>query len=670
MFPADGNLVPVVLVLVAAALSALSGVPLLFPSLSASKGQLLASSLVSLASLFGIAGSILSLLGAGPSSCSVPWTLPFGPASLRLDALSAVFVFVVSLVSAACSIYAPGYWSAREHPSSVRRLSFFFGTLVASLLMVVISHDGLLFLLFWEVMSLAAYFCLVTEDAKAEVRSAGTLYLIISHVSGLALFALFSLLQRPGSSFAFPDANSLPSSGAPASAVFALALLAFGLKAGLMPLHVWLPSAHASAPTHVSALLSGVVLKLGVYGILRVLSFYATLPPWWGVALLVLGIVSGILGVAFALGQHDIKRLLAYHSIENIGIIFMGMGLAAIGTSSGNPHMAFFGLAGALLHVVNHAAFKALLFLSAGAIIRGTGARDLNSMGGLARLLPWTARFFLLGSVAICGLPPLNGFVSEFLIYLGFFQGVTTGPGFLPMAASLGAPALALVGGLALACFVKVYGIVFLGEPRKAFASSPHDASRSMLAAMSLLGLACVLIGLLPWIVAPLLHRAVQAWHPSEVAWTDSRLALTTYLQHVSIGAAALIAALALGHAAFRHRLSKLPAASAPTWGCGFAAPTPRMQYSASSFAEMLVGYFRMFLRPAIHTPRIDGAFPLPQHFSSHVPEAMLDLVYAPSLRRLYDVVAPLRRLQHGHVHLYILYTFITLIVLMLIVRI
>ncbi len=655
---------PVSLLLVAVFLSGLSGVPLLMPSMPAAAGQTLSTLSMCVASLTGICGALFALLGHTSSIREMPWGLPFGEADIAVDPLAALFLFIIFLISGACAIYARGYWAAEQNTGTVRRLSFFFGLLTASLGMVVMSRNGVLFLFWWEVMSFAAYFCLITEDTTREVREAGSLYLIVSHISALALFALFSLLKSTAGTFAFPTVGTLSPHSGIALAIFMTALFGFGLKAGMMPLHVWLPSAHANAPSHVSALLSGVVLKTGIYGLLRILSFFAEVPLWWGALILSLGAVSGIIGVAFAIGQHDLKRLLAYHSIENIGIILMGVGVALIGQSVGNSAMMLLGMAGALLHVVNHATFKALLFLGAGSIIHATGTREIDVLGGLLRRLPWTSGFFLVGAVAICGLPPLNGFVSELLIYLGFLRGVTTQGGVAAGFPAMGAPALALIGGLAVACFVKVVGIVFLGTPRGESAAGAHEAPRTMLGGMAILTTVCFVIGLIPWLAAPLLQRATIGWHPA-LGLSSEPLATTGHLWWISGAAIFLVLIIVLTSFMLKRRLAQLPTGATETWGCGYTAPTPRMQYTASSFAEMLVHFFRGVLRPHGHVPVVRGPFPKPAHFASHVPETMLDLVYIPMLQRLYVKTALIRRMQNGHLHLYMLYTFITLILLL-----
>jgi len=544
-------------------------------------------------------------------------------------------------------------------------MTFFFGLMTATMSGVVLARDGISFLYAWEIMALAAYFLVSTEDEKREVNEAGTLYMITTHIGTLGLFALFPLLNLLAGSWHFPAAGSLEASSPLATALFLTAIFGFGMKAGIMPFHIWLPSAHANAPSHVSAAMSGVILKVGIYGLVRTLSFFHGVPLWWGCFVLLLGVVSGVVGVAFAIGQHDLKRLLAYHSIENIGIIFMGIGVALIGQATGSVAMMTLGMAGALLHVLNHATFKALLFLGAGSVIHATGTREIDLLGGVARRLPYTALLFGVGAVAICGLPPLNGFVSELLVYLGFFRGVQ-GAGIAAAATALAAPALAMVGGLAVACFVKVYGIVFLGVPRSDAHVAGHEAGWPMLLPMTLLALLCAVIGLAPGLFESLLQRASLAALPAVLAGGVQPLGELVPLSLLTAMGITLLVLLALLFLWYRYRLAAAPGGETVTWGCGYQRPLARMQYSASSFAQMLTALYAFALKPAIHKPHISGIFPGRAGFHSHVPEAVLELVYIPALIRLSERFAGVRKLQNGVLQQYVLYTLVTLIVLLL----
>ncbi|MBP1728100.1 MAG: dehydrogenase (quinone), partial [Deltaproteobacteria bacterium] len=595
----------------------------------------------------------------------LPWTLPFDNCEFGVDPLSAWFLLPIFLIPGCAALYARTYWHADHYPHNVRKMTFFFGLMTATMSGVVLARDSISFLFAWEVMALAAYFLVSTEDEKREVNEAGTLYMITTHLGTLGLFALFPLLNLYAGSWVFPAAGSLEASSPLATAIFLTALFGFGMKAGIMPFHIWLPSAHANAPSHVSAAMSGVILKVGIYGLVRTLSFFHGVPLWWGCCVLLLGVVSGVVGVAFAIGQHDLKRLLAYHSIENIGIIFMGIGVALIGQTIGSTAMMLLGMAGALLHVLNHATFKALLFLGAGSVIHASGTREIDLLGGVARRLPYTALLFGVGAVAICGLPPLNGFVSELLVYLGFFRGIQ-GTGIAAAVTALAAPALAMVGGLAVACFVKVYGIVFLGVPRSDAHAGGHEAGWQMLLPMTLLALLCAVIGLAPGLFEGLLQRASLTALPTILSAGGQPLAELVPLPLLTIMGVTLLALLALLFLWYRHRLAAAPVGETVTWGCGYQRPLPRMQYSASSFAQMLTGLFSFVLKPQVHKPDIVGIFPRRAGFHSHVPESVLELVYIPALNRLYERFVPLRKLQSGILQQYVLYYLITLIVLFL----
>ena len=658
---------PSTLIICATLLAAISGVPLLLPwFLSCSRAQLLSILLMLVASCAGLAGAILTLLSGRTVLFELAWSLPFGAAQFGIDPLSAWFLIPIFLISGCAALYARSYWHADHHLADVRKMTFFFGLMAAAMSSVVLARDGISFLFAWEIMALSAYFLVSTEDEKPEVRDAGTLYMITTHTGTIGLFAFFPLINLLTGSWLFPAQSSLDSSSGLSAAIFLTALFAFGLKAGIMPLHIWLPSAHANAPSHVSAAMSGVILKVGVYGLIRTLSFFHDVPLWWGCCVLAMGVVSGVVGVAFAIGQHDLKRLLAYHSIENIGIIFMGLGVALIGQRVGSVPLMLLGMGGALLHVLNHAVFKALLFLGAGSVIHATGTREIDLMGGVARRLPYTALLFGVGSVAICGLPPLNGFVSELLIYLGIFQGIQ-GEGGGAAAVALAAPALALIGGLAVACFVKVYGIVFLGVPRAEMHAARHEAGWQMLLPMLLLGLLCIFIGLAPGMLVNPLQMVSLTVLPALAGTSFISLGDLVPTTMITVSGVALLALILFLAFWYRRRLAGGACSETATWGCGYQRPAPRMQYSASSFAEMLTSLFSFVLKPVCHRPgKLSGLFPGHSGFSSHVPEAVLELVYIPALWRLYQRFSGVRKLQSGILQQYVLYSLVTLILLLL----
>ncbi len=656
---------PLLLVLIGGALLAVSGVPGLLLGWRSSLSQPVATFLAVSGSIIGLAGSFITLFSNATGSQAAAWSLPGAAWAVEIDALGAFFLVPVFLVTGLGSIYGTRYWPQSEHPANGRRLRFFWGTLGAGMALLVLARNGILFLFGWEAMALSGFFLVGTEDHKAEVRQASWIYILATHVATLCLFSLFALFNKIIGSFALrPIAESEAGLGL-LTVIFALMLVAFGLKAGLMPFHVWLPSAHANAPSHVSAILSGVVLKMGIYGFIRFLGYLPVPPASWGAFLLFLGVVSGVLGVAFALGQHDLKRLLAYHSVENIGIIMMGLGLAMLGQSLKRPEWILFGMAGCLLHVWNHSLFKSLLFLCAGPVVHAVRSREIDLMGGLSKSMPKTAALFLVGAVAICGLPPLNGFVSELFIYAGLFRTVTPSSGPTWASAALAAPCLALIGALALACFVKAYGAVFLGQARSEKAASAHEAPGSMIGPIILLAACCATIGLAPSLVTPLLEKIIAAW-PGGGITAGLSIGDTLPLGWIGGLGAFLLALIALSSAVLLRRAASSPSAAAGTWDCGYARPTARMQYSSSSFAATIVGLFRMVLRPRIHRPEIKGLFPKESHFSSHVDDAVLEGFLVPLFREFARRISKVRVFQQGLVQKYIFYVLVTLLLLLL----
>jgi hydrogenase-4 component B len=601
---------------------------------------------VTLGACFAGLWAAVSVLAGGPD---LEWRsaakVGGEPLHLSLDGLGALFLALVGVLGGAGALYASESWNDRAHPRSAGAGRVWWSLLVGCLALVLLSRNGLHFLIGWELFTLAAYFLVTLDRQRPEVRAAGWLFLGASHVAVLFLFAFFAALAaRTGSWELGPlreEAGLAP--------LFWLALLGFGLKAGLFPLHVWLPSAHANAPSHVSAILSGVSLKLGIYGLLRFTS-WLPVPASAGWVVAALGMASALLGVAFALGQHDLKRLLAYHSVENIGIILIGLGFALVAAGQGDAQWGRLVLAGGLLHVWNHGLFKALLFLGAGSVLHACGTREMSLLGGLWRAMPWTTGLFALGAVAICGLPPLNGFVSEWLVYLGLFDAANTRSpsawGALPAAILLG-----VTGALALACFVKVCGVVFLGAARSEAAARAHECGGPMRAAMLALALACAAIGLAPVLFWPSLARVIGDWRAEWGGAETSASLATLGFVHVVL---ALLAAAAGAGLWWRARRGAWRRAS--TWGCGFAAPTARMQYTAGSFAAIITEWFGWILQPARHaTPPVE-TFPGAASFAEHTPETVLERIVEPVGRAILRVALAARALQHGRVQAYILY--------------
>ena len=537
-------------------------------------------------------------------------------------------------------------------------MRFFLGLMAAFLALLVGATHAFVFLLAWEGMALMAFVLVMTEDREPETRRAAWIYLACTHTGTMLLLGAFAVMAGAMGKFAFSELPLGLASSGKGTAMFVLFLMGFGFKAGVLPLHFWLPPAHAAAPSHVSSVMSGVMIKMGILGFVRLAAWAPDPPAWWGGSLVVLGAISGIMGVALALGQHDLKRLLAYHSIENIGIILLGLGLGLIGKSTGHPALQVLGFAGALLHVLNHSLFKGLLFLAAGSVVHATGTRDLERMGGLARRMPKTAAAFLVGAWAICGLPPLNGFVSEWLIYLAAFRGLALSRWGFSLI-TLGA--LSVIGALALACFAKAYGVVFQGEPRSDEAAQAHESPSTMLMPMGILALACAGVGLAPALIATPLERVLsllaRPGHPLP------SLGSLAGLSRLSVMAILL---LVVGIILWKWAAPKSSVRGQPTWGCGYTAPNARMQYSASSFADGLVQGLSWVLWPKNQGGKVHGFFPFPQRFQSQLLDPVLDRVVDPGLQGSAFLLSGLRFLQAGHLSIYLTYVLLTLLTLLI----
>jgi len=613
--------------------------------------------------LLGIAATTLTLLHPETSVFVSRWSLvPSAALAFKLDGLSAVFIYPALLVTAAGSLYTNGYWPVKERPGSGAWLRFFYPILAGAILLLLCSNNPFLFLMNWEVMALAGYFLVITERKSEDAHKAGFIYLVATHTGTLALFGCFALLMHAAPGEYLPEAVSLAADSRLSGAVFLLALFGFGFKTGMIPLHIWLPGAHANAPSNVSALMSGVMIKMGIYGLMRVTSFFSVPPLWWGETILGLALVSSILGVVLAIAQHDIKRLLAYHSVENIGIILLGFGLALLGRSYHNESMAALGLAGALLHVINHGLFKALLFLSAGSMIHKTGTRTLMHYGGLLRSMPYTGFFFLVGAIAICGLPPLNGFVSEWLVYIGIFS--TLQQGHIPLLAILAAPGLAMTGGLALLCFSKVFGLSFLGEPRTALPVTT-DSPKSMLLPMALLFGCCLWIGIAPVTLMPLLQKGIETWSATLLG---SPLNALVSAGHISLAALSLLVVVILLTVIFQRKGAQRQIKNQATWGCGYIHAIARVQYTTSSFAQMITDFFGWALQTESREEKPTGIFPASAATKkTHTPDVLLDYLLQPLFVKSGAIAVKIRCwVQNGIIGCYLLYTLLATCLLLI----
>ena len=614
-----------------------------------------------LACLAGVVASLGALIGGEERSFRAAWPLPVGELHVGVDALSSFFLVCVFLVSGLAAVYGGGYLRPVIGKRRLAPALFFFNLLVAAMAAATIARDGILFLVAWEVMSVASFFLVTFESEREEVRRAGMTYLIASQLGVVFLFVLFALLSRhSGGTYDFDVLGARGSAGL-ADVCFLLALAGFGTKAGFWPVHIWLPDAHSAAPSHVSALMSGVMIKLGIYGLLRTLGFLGGPQAWWGATLIGVGAVSGLIGILNALAQRDLKRRLAYSSVENIGIIALGIGIGLLARSQGNASIASLGFAGALLHVLNHGLFKGLLFQGAGSVFRGAGTRDIDSLGGLYPRMPVTAVTFLVGSVAICGLPPLNGFVGEWLLYIGAFRGAATLPTGWAVWALAAVPALALIGGLAAMCFVNAFGGVFLGQARTEAASRAHEASGAMRAPMLVGALLCVSIGLWPAGVVRMVAPAVTllVGTPGAIPDEGPLLAIT----RVAVALLALVALLGLLRLAL---LRGREVSRAATWGCGYAAPGPRMQYTAASFAQPILAPFAHVIHSRVDEQGPGGHFPAKAHFEEYPGDIAGERLILPATRLVVRTLSRLHAIQQGRLQLYLVYIAVTLVVLLI----
>jgi formate hydrogenlyase subunit 3/multisubunit Na+/H+ antiporter MnhD subunit len=605
--------------------------------------------------------TVQALSGTPTDTLELPWDATHGSFRIGLDPLSAFFLLPALGLTATAAVYGGNYLLGYRHAKSLGSPWFFFNAFAAGMTGVLVARTVLVFLVAWEVMSVAAFGLVTFEHEKSDVRRAGWVYLIATHLGVIFLFIVFLLLGRHAGSLEFDGLRAAPPPEAGwAGLVFVLAVIGFGAKAGFVPFHVWLPEAHPAAPSHVSALMSGVMIKMGVYGILRVLTFLGPPAAWFGPVLAALGLGTALVGIALAVHQRDLKRVLAYSSIENMGLIALGLGVAMWGWSGGRPAVAVLGMTAALLHVWNHAAMKGLMFLAAGSVLHATGTTDLERLGGLMRRMPWTGRLMTFGAVAVAALPPLNGFVSKWLVYMSLLDvGLVGGrDGRLPALLTVGL--LALVGGLAAFTFVRTIGLSLLGSSRSEAAGHAHESSAWMLGPMVILAALCVAFAVMPGPVIGLLDGPIkQVLGPVRDDAALAKLPVDT----IGVINAGVLLTGVIGTAGFVW-LTRRRSAAGPTWGCGYVRPTARMQYTGRSFAEMLAEkLLPRTLRPrtARHAP--EGLFPTATTFRADSSDPVTLRIYEPFFRRWADRFALLRILQQGKVHVYLVYILVTMVV-------
>jgi len=617
-----------------------------------------------------LAAAALDALGGEARSLVLPLGLPDLPFHLRLDALSAFFLLLLGAVTAGISVFAAGYFRRGEGtPPGLQCL--YYHVFIASMALVLLADDAYAFMVFWETMALSSYFLVTSDHNKPEIRRAGFLYLLIAHVGAINILLCFGLLHGTGD-YTFDNMRDVQLAPFWATVAFALALFGFGAKAGMLPLHVWLPEAHPAAPSPVSALMSAVMLKTAIYGLLRVLfDLLHTQVWWWGVAILVLGLATALYGVVFSAVQSDMKRLLAYSSIENIGFILVGVGLTVIFQSYGMRTLAALALTATLYHCLNHAYFKSLLFLATGSVLHATRERALGKLGGLIHRMPWVAWLALVGTLAIAGLPPLNGFVSEWLLLQAFLFTPNLPHPYLNMLIPVAAAAVALAAALAGYVMVKFYGVVFLGQPREERLAEAHDAGTLERAGLVWLAAGCVALGVAPvavigaidGVTGALLGKTLGA---SATGWMfltpigPDRASYAPLLFLLAILAVWLATWIAVRH--FYHGRVR----RAPPWDCGFPAQTARMQDSAEGFGQPIRQVFEPFFRMQRELPTPFDAAP---RYRVTVEDHLWYWLYLPLAKMTDAATRVVTLLQRGRISVYLMYSFVTLLILLMFVR-
>jgi len=622
-----------------------------------------------------------ALLGNLTVTAELQIGLPWLAWHFRLDPLSGFFLILLGLLVIAVSLYGPSYtreFARGPGAQPLPPLGIFTALFVLGMQVLLIADDALAFMIFWELMSLSGYFLVVYQHQHAANRNAAFLYLLLAHVGALVILLSFGVLAAFGDGLTFDQMRAAQLSPLWASIAFACTFIGFGTKSGMVPLHVWLPEAHPVAPSHISALMSGAMIKMGIYGIIRVTFDLIGDVHWeWGMAVLIIGTASSVLGVLYALMQHDLKRLLAYHSIENIGIILMGLGMSMIFLGTGHPLLGTLGLVAALYHTLNHALFKALLFLGAGSVLYRTHAHDLDQMGGLIHRMPVTAFLFLVGCIAISALPPFNGFVSEWLTFQTALQSPALENSVLRSTIPFAAALLALTGALAAACFVKAFGMAFLGKARSHRAAMAREAPRGMLAGMGLLAGLCLLLGVLPSTVinlmAPITQLLVHDALPSASA--EGWLWLTPVSAQVASYSAPLVVlalVIVFGAGYLFLKRGSAPVRRSDPWDCGFGGLTPRMQYTSSAFSQPIRRVFRGVWQIEEHIDIIATPGPLPRvtglHYSVHAHDWSWRWCYQPIGHLVLAAANRIGFIQTGNIHTYLKFSFITLLVFLWIV--
>ncbi|MFA5860972.1 MAG: proton-conducting transporter membrane subunit [Candidatus Thermoplasmatota archaeon] len=667
------------LLLAAATLAAAS---LTLPWLIKRHAATLGYGLAAIASLAIAALGAALVLTGDALTIPLPTSLPNVTLSLHADPLTGIFLIILGVGGCAVSLYATSYVQrAHADHMSLPAQTTFYTLFLAAILLVFLANDAVVFLIAWESMSILSYLLILTHEQDDDTRDAANMYLLMMHIGTAFLFVSFAALAAAsGGTYSF-DAMRAHARDAPEylrSIAFVGALVGFGTKAGLVPLHGWLPRAHPAAPSHVSALMSGVMLKTAVYMMIRVgIDFLGRGPAWWGLTLLALGGITTFVGILYATAENDIKRLLAYSSVENLGVIFMGLGLALLFVSYDQPLLATLPLIAAVLHSLNHMTMKTLLFLGAGSVHHATGTRDINKLGGLIHQMPYTAGLVLLGSLAISALPPLNGFVSEWLLFQSLLAGVTI-PGtplilqiFLPVGAGL----FALAGAISVVCFVKAFGVTFLATPRTSEAEHAHESPRTMLLGMGILATGIILIASMAGLVIRTLHQTLAPLLGADPnadlvtgglvvqSLTTIKASMSPTLVFFIVLLFALLAWLGTRFLGSRERARK-----EETWLCGHRNVTPRMEYTSTSYAEATRMFFSGLYGPHKETTRDEKAPTIPSRitYATRTTYFLEEYAYAPITRLILLTSMRFRAVQAGSIHAYLSYIFATLLLVLL----
>lgn len=641
-----------------------------FASLFSKKFKIVVLSLLTtVASILCLIPAVKVLFGGKNLVSTFDFNSIFGAVNFVIDPLAAFFIIVISVMSLVSVIYSKGYLKPYiEKGKNINSHLVFLPALIGSMLAVVTCQNALMFLVCWEIMSLSSFFLVIFENEKKEVRRAGIKYLVFMHISVLFIILGFALLSIKSGSFDFNSFASILSDNAKfANLIFGLLFIGFGTKAGFVPFHNWLPDAHPAAPSHVSAIMSGVMIKTGIYGILRTISLIGTPSKTISYAVLVISVISALYGVLYAITQHDLKRLLAYHSIENIGIIGIGIGVGMLGVAYNAPVVALVGFAGGVLHILNHSIFKELLFLSAGSVYTKTHTRNIEILGGLIKSMPASAILFLIGSVAICGLPPFNGFISEFLIYFGMFKGLSINNFFALIMMLFAIGGLALVGTMAILCFTKAFSIIFLGMPRSEAAEKvTEDCGKSMVLPMSFLAILTLLIGIYPQYVFWYIKKIVFSLIPQTtmnvcaVCYEPMRL-----MQTIALFAVAFVAFLTI-LIILKLALTKGKIDLHETWGCGYNKGNNHMQYTASSYASPFLSMLKPLFKKVFDIEKPRKLFPQSAHFSLHIEDIEEAYVINPLLKSDEWFLSKFEALQSGNIQSYIKYGLIFLVIVII----